>query len=62
MSGWAEEYLDQIEDCEKREERLSEWERDFIQSLREQIEGNRAPTPRQVEVLDRVWEKVTKRG
>lgn len=27
MSDWTSEYLTLLEDCEKREERLSDWER-----------------------------------
>jgi hypothetical protein len=41
MATWADEYITLIEDCEKREERLSDWERGFIDSLRRQIEAGR---------------------
>jgi hypothetical protein len=62
VTTWADEYLTQIEDCEKREGRLNDWERGFIDSLRRQIEGGRRPTPPQIETLDRIWEAATKRG
>ena len=62
MSDWTSEYLTLLEDCEQREERLSDWERGFIDSLRSQISQGRRPTPKQVETLDTIWERATKRG
>jgi hypothetical protein len=62
MSTWADEYITLIEDCEKREERLSDWERNFIDSLRRQIEQGRRPTQKQIDCLDTAWERATKRG
>lgn len=48
--------------CEMREERLTDWERMFIDSMRSQIEAGRRPSVKQIETLDRVWENATKRG
>lgn len=59
---WQSEYLTLIEDCEKREERLSDWERTFIDSLRRWIESGKRPSEKQINALDNVWEKATKRG
>lgn len=59
---WSDEYLTMIEDCEHRESRLTEWEQGFIASLRSQIEDGRRPTEKQVETLDKVWEKATENG
>ena len=56
---WTDEYLRMLEDCEKRESKLSEWEASFIDSLSVQIGRGRTPTAKQIEVLDRVWERVT---
>ena len=61
-ADWSSEYLTQIEDCEKREMRLTDWERDFIDSLGRQLAAGRRPTPKQIEILDRVWEKATSKG
>jgi hypothetical protein len=60
--SWADEYLTLIEDCEKREEQLSDWQRGFIDSLRRQIEQGRRPTSKQIDALDTAWEQATKRG
>lgn len=53
------EHLTMIEDCENRESKLSNWEREFIASIRAQLEAGRSLTARQAETLDNIWEKVT---
>lgn len=62
MSDWTSEYVTLLDDCEKREERLSDWERGFVDSLRSQIAQGRRPTPKQIDALDTVWERATARG
>lgn len=62
MNTWADEYITLIEDCEKREEKLTDWERSFVDSLRRQIEDGHRPSPKQIDALDAAWERVTKRG
>lgn len=62
MSDWTDEYLTMLEDCEKRESRLTDWERGFVGSLRSQIERGARPTAKQIETLDEIWEKATARG
>ena len=62
MSGWEAEYLTLLDDCEAREDRLSDWERGFVDSLRKQIEKGRRPSPKQIESLDNTWERATARG
>ena len=62
MTAWSDEYLAMLDDCEKREERLTDWERGFVDSLRRQIEEARAPSPKQIETLDAIWERATARG
>lgn len=62
MTTWADAYLTLLDDCEHREERLNDWERGFVDSLRRQIEQGRRPTPKQIETLDATWERATARG
>lgn len=62
MADWTSEYVTLLDDCEKREERLTDWERGFVDSLRDQIARGRHPTQKQVDTLDNIWEKATKRG
>ena len=62
ISSWAEESLTLIADCEHRSERLSDWEANFIDSLRRQIEDGRRPTANQAEALDKIWQQATAHG
>lgn len=61
-ADWTTPYLQLVSDCEKRESRLTEWERGFIQSIRELLENGIPLSPKQSEVLDQVWERATERG
>jgi hypothetical protein len=54
----SDDAFQMILDCEKREEKLSEWELCFIQSISERI-STRSLTPNQIEILNRIWDKVT---
>lgn len=51
----TDEILDMIEDCIKRESKLSEWEQGFIQSISEQD----FITDKQLEKLESIWDRVT---
>jgi hypothetical protein len=62
MTHWTEEYLQQVEDCEQRESRLSEWEQRFIASIRDQLELERPLSRAQITKLDQIWETATERG
>jgi hypothetical protein len=62
VSDWTSEYVTLLDDCEKREERLSDWERGFVDSLRRQITQGHRPAAKQVEALDTIWERATARG
>ena len=62
MTTWADEYITQLDDCEKRQDRLTDWEVNFIDSLRRQLEAGRRLTANQVEKLDDIWERATARG
>ena len=62
MAHWSDEYVTLIEDCERRSERLSDWQLDFIDSLRRQVEEGKMPTAKQIEKLDEAWECATARG
>lgn len=59
ITHWSDEYTQLIEDCERRESRLTEWETNFLDSLRRQIGNDHYPSPKQIETLDNIWEKVT---
>lgn len=48
-----------IEDCEKRESKLTEWEIGFIDSLRKRIDDDTVLTDKQSSRLEQIWERVT---
>jgi hypothetical protein len=54
-----DEITSMIQDCIARESKLSDWEREFIQSIDEQLGRGRALTPKQDETLERIWTRVT---
>lgn len=62
MTTWADEYTTLLDDCEARSDRLSEWECGFVDSLQRQLTEGRRPSQKQIETLDSIWEKATKRG
>lgn len=48
-----------IEDCENRSDKLSSWEAQFIDSVSRQFANNGSLSPKQIETLSYIWEKVT---
>ncbi len=62
MATWVDEYLTMVEDCEKRESRLTEWEAGFVDSIRHRLENEQPLSAKQTETLDKIWERVTARG
>lgn len=57
-----DEHEQMIADCEKRESRLDDFERNFIDSIGRQLAEGRALSPKQVDTLERTWEKATANG
>lgn len=57
-----DEHMTMIEDCEQRESRLTESDREKVASLREWLEADKALTPKQAAMLDSIWERATARG
>lgn len=62
MSDWTSEYLQLIEDCEARESRLSDWDRQFLDSIKNQLADGRPLSRKQTDKLDEIWERATARG
>ena len=59
---WRTEYYTLIDDCEKREKRLSAWDVDFLVSIRARLDDKKPLTPKQTECLEGIWERATKNG
>lgn len=62
MSTWVDEYMQMVEDCEKRESRMTEWDRGFIDSIRSRLEHEKPLTQKQTETLEKIWDRATTRG
>jgi len=62
MADWTTEYLQQIEDCQKRDHLISAKDADFLDSIKIQLEEKRPLSPKQIEWLDDIWERATLRG
>jgi len=62
MADWTSEYLQLIEDCEKRERQLSAWDIDFLASIKGRLADKRPLTEKQIACLDGIWERVTRNG
>lgn len=54
-----DEHQQMVEDCEKRESKLTDWERSFIDSISKQLTDGRRLSEKQAERLDEIWERVT---
>ncbi len=59
MTRWFSPYLTLVEDCEARESKMSAWEQNFVQSIREQIGRDRGLSDKQIQRLNEIWDKVT---
>jgi hypothetical protein len=57
-----DEHMQMIEDCEGREQRLDDWARGFIDSIKRQMESGRALSQKQADTLEAIWERATARG
>lgn len=48
-----------IDDCERRESKLTAWESDFIDSLAGRICRGHTLTDKQAEILLKIWDRIT---
>lgn len=55
----VEEAMSMIEDCIKRDNKMSAWECDFIESIKDQLVMNGKLSDKQMSILNNIWEKVT---
>lgn len=55
----VEEAMSMIDDCLNRDHKMSAWECDFIESIKEQLIARGKLTDKQMETLNTIWDKVT---
>lgn len=56
------EIIRMIDDCENRESRLIDWERDFISAMADWSDKGRSFTPKQADLIEMIWENATANG
>lgn len=61
MSDPAEQ-LTMCEDCETREQRLSDYERGFVDSVKAQLQVGRGLSKKQADKLEEIWDRATSAG
>jgi hypothetical protein len=54
-----DEIFEQINDCENRSDKLTDWELGFIDSISHQLVQTGSLSQKQLDILDRIWERVT---
>lgn len=58
LANWIEEVTQMLEDCMKRETKMTEWESSFIQNIYEKLE--RYPlSEKEIHRLEQIWERLT---
>lgn len=62
MNACNAEQQQLVDDCVAREGRLSTWERDFVESVRERLAQGLGLSAAQAAKLDEIWERATARG
>lgn len=48
-----------LDDIEQRESKLTDWEREFVDSISQRVGSGQGLTEKQDECLVRIWERVT---
>ena len=62
MNTCNAEHQQLVDDCEAREDRLSDWERGFIDSMKHRLASGQGLTTAQAGKLDEIWDRVTAKG
>ena len=62
MSTWVEDCLQMVDDCEKRESRLTDWEAGFVDSIKMTLLDERPISAKQIDALNEIWERATANG
>jgi hypothetical protein len=55
----VEETMAMLDDCIKRDNKMSTWECDFVESVKDQLIAHGRLSEKQLATLNKIWEKVT---
>jgi hypothetical protein len=61
-NGDPAEHAQMITDCEARESKLTDWERNFIDDMSRRLTNGHALTVGQEDTLDSIWNNATAGG
>lgn len=56
------EWRQLVDDCIRRESRLTDFERNFVQSISERLDAGLVVSVKQSELLSDIWDKATAKG
>ncbi len=59
MADYLDEYKTMVNDCQSRDKKMSEWEKEFMSSIEARLNKGDELTLKQIETLNKIWEKVT---
>jgi hypothetical protein len=62
MGKWSTVYVEMLDDCESRDDNMNDWESGFCESIRAQLDNGRSLSSRQIEMLEKIWDRLTERG
>ena len=62
MADWTDEYMQLVKDCQARDAKLSAWDADFLDSIEGRLIDKRPLTAKQIETLEGIWERATRKG
>jgi hypothetical protein len=51
-----------LDDCESRDDNMNDWESGFCESIRAQLDNGRSLSSRQIEMLEKILDRLTERG
>lgn len=56
------EHEQMVVDCDVRRGRLTQWEREFCESIDQRLKSGKPLTEKQTDTLNTIWEKATEKG
>lgn len=57
-----EDFQAMLIDCERRIQKLEDWEAAFVKSIRSELNQGVNPNQRQKQIIDKLWDKATEKA
>ena len=62
MTTWTDAYYDTIKACRRQKHLLKQWDISFLDSIENYLNQEKPLTHKQIQALDKIWQRVTKFG